>query len=195
MLEFLPQSGRLATARWLPSPNCDARPAGAQVRMLVLHCISLPPGRFGGGEIDALFCNRLDSTAHPYFAALEGLEVSAHFLVDRAGAITQYVDCDDRAWHAGESSYCGSGRCNDFSVGIELEGTETAAYTDAQYASLAGLVRALRRRYPALRQGPLVAHSDIAPGRKTDPGPSFDWRRLRRSLAGAPGEAAAGDRP
>ena len=183
VFEFLPQTGRIADARWLPSPNCDERPADTVVNMLVLHCISLPPGEFGGSAIDALFGNTLDTGAHPYYAQLDGLQVSAHFLVARDGRLTQYVDCDERAWHAGVSRFCGQSSCNDFSVGIELEGTEDRAYADAQYATLVPLVLALRRRYPALRQGPTVGHSDIAPGRKTDPGPSFDWQRLHRELA------------
>ena len=182
MLDFISDSGRIARARWVPSPNCDARPVATNPSMLVLHCISLPPGRFGGGEIEALFCNRLDCRAHPYFDQLRDLKVSSHFLIDRAGELVQFVDCDQRAWHAGRSSYCGSPNCNDVSIGIELEGTETGRYEDAQYAMLAALIPVLRVRYPALAQGPIVAHSDIAPGRKTDPGPAFDWTGLHRRL-------------
>jgi AmpD protein len=186
MFSFPENSGRLPQARWVPSPNCDARPGDVALDLIVVHCISLPPGAFGGDYVEALFCNRLDLGAHEYFPALEGLEVSAHFLIDRAGALTQFVDCGDRAWHAGVSRYCGRERCNDFSIGIELEGTETTPYEAAQYGSLAALIRALRARYPSLRQGAVVAHSDIAPGRKTDPGPAFDWARLRRALDAAP---------
>lgn len=179
---MLDDSGRLDGVRWVPSPNFDERPPHADISMLVLHCISLPPGEFGSGSIEALFCNRLDLTAHDYFAGLDGLRVSAHFLIDRAGHITQFVDCQQRAWHAGESSHCGVTACNNQSIGIELEGTETTPYEGRQYEALIDLVTALRSSFPALRQGPLVAHSDIAPGRKTDPGPAFDWTRLRSGL-------------
>jgi AmpD protein len=182
MADFLPETGRLADARWLPSPNCDPRPEGAVVDMLVVHCISLPPGEFGGGYIEALFTNSLDHGAHPYFDGLRGLEVSAHFLIDRDGGLTQFVDCHARAWHAGASSFCGLPRCNDRSIGVELEGVEDRPYAPAQYARLARLTADLRARFRALRQGPIVAHGDIAPGRKTDPGEGFDWSRLRTAL-------------
>lgn len=172
----------LSRASWLPSPNCDARPAGCLPELLVVHCISLPPGQFGGGEITDLFLNRLDYAAHPYFESLRGLRVSAHFLIRRDGALLQFVDCRQRAWHAGQSRFCGRERCNDFSVGIELEGTEELPYEPQQYRCLAELVRDLRQRFPTLRAAPLVAHSDIAPGRKLDPGPAFDWSRLRDGL-------------
>lgn len=182
MFTFPADSGLLEAARWVASPNVDERPPATTPGMLVVHCISLPPGQFGADNIEALFCNRLDFEAHPYYAGLVDLRVSAHFLIDRCGAITQFVDCDQRAWHAGSSSYCGVSNCNDHSIGIELEGTEVLAYDEAQYLALAQLIAALRKRYPALRQGPLVGHSDIAPGRKTDPGASFDWERLRMEL-------------
>lgn len=182
MSDFSEGTGRLNSARWVASPNCDARPADAVIDMLVLHCISLPPGEFGGDEIEALFCNRLDGEAHPYFAAIAELRVSAHFLVRRDGEVLQFVDCEERAWHAGASTYCGRDKCNDFSIGIELEGTEERRYEDAQYTALVALIKRLRLRYAALRQGPMVAHSDIAPGRKSDPGPAFDWHRLHREL-------------
>jgi AmpD protein len=172
-------AGYANLARLVPSPNRDARPAGTTVTLLVVHGISLPPGEFGGDAIEALFTNRLDPTAHPYYAAVAALRVSAHFLIRRDGALVQFVGCGERAWHAGESSWRGQPRCNDFSVGIELEGTDDAPYATAQYAMLARLGRALRRRYPIVD---IVGHSDVAPGRKTDPGIAFDWRRLRRLL-------------
>jgi len=176
------ERGRLPGARWLPSPNCDERPPGCVPELLVLHCISLPPGCFGGGEVAALFRNELDCDAHPYFDSLRGLRVSAHFFIDRQGALTQFVDCSQRAWHAGLSRFADRERCNDFSLGIELEGTETQPYTAEQYRALAALLRELRRRYRSLGPAPVVAHSDIAPGRKTDPGAAFDWGRLRAAL-------------
>ena len=182
MADVSESRGRIASAQWLPSPNCDARPPACTLDLLVLHCISLPPGQFGGEAISALFLNRLDPAAHPYFEGLRGLRVSAHFLVARDGQTTQFVDCAERAWHAGQSQFCGRVRCNDFSVGIELEGTESLPYDARQYAALTKLIRELRYRYPTLRAAPIVAHSDIAPGRKTDPGPAFDWSGLRAAL-------------
>lgn len=167
--------GWVAAVRRCPSPNCDARPPAAPIDLLVIHDISLPPGRFGGGEIADLFLNRLDARAHPFFAALAGLRVSSHFLIERDGRITQFVSCLQRAWHAGASSFDGRAGCNDFSIGVELEGTDFAAFEAAQYAALAQLVRALRTRY-ALRA--VRGHQHIAQARKTDPGPFFDWRRL-----------------
>lgn len=172
--------GWLRAARHLPSPNCDERPAGSAIELIVVHSISLPPGEFGGGAIEALFTNRLDPTAHPYYARLEGLRVSAHFLIRRDGELLQFVPCGLRAWHAGESSWQGRARCNDFSVGIELEGAEGVPFTDAQYRRLAALARALMARYPI--RG-IAGHAEIAPGRKTDPGPSFDWARFRAAIA------------
>ena len=174
-------AGGLANlATQLPSPNCDERPAGCAVALVVVHGISLPPGEFGGDAILRLFTNRLDAVAHPYYATIAQLRVSAHFLVRRDGALLQFVPCTRRAWHAGKSSWQGRDRCNDYSVGIELEGADTLPYAAAQYAMLARLVRALRRRYPI---EDVVGHSDIAPGRKSDPGPAFDWERLARLLA------------
>jgi AmpD protein len=174
--------------RLLPSPNCDARPAGTSVSLLVIHNISLPPNEFGGPHVAGLFLNRLDYNAHPWFARLKGLRVSAHFFIRRSGEIVQFVSADRRAWHAGVSRFERRERCNDFSVGIELEGTDTLPYTDAQYTSLTRLTRALRARYP-LRA--VRGHEHIAPGRKTDPGPAFQWTRfghltgfLRRQLPG-----------
>ena len=179
------QGGAMSTlvAGWasgalrLESPNFDARPAGCAVELLVLHCISLPPGMHGGGHIERLFTNRLDPAAHPAFAPLAGVRVSAHFLVSRTGVLTQFVSCDDRAWHAGVSAWDGRERCNDFSIGIELEGSEFEPFTSAQYATLDPLQRALWSAYP-LRAA--RGHSEIAPGRKTDPGPFLDWSRIRR---------------
>lgn len=160
-----------------PSPNFNQRPLG-EISLLVIHNISLPPGQFGTGKVQEFFCNRLDAQAHPYFREIAGMRVSAHFLIGRDGAVTQFVSCLDRAWHAGISSFAGREGCNDFSLGIELEGTDDLAYTDLQYAALARLVRALQVHYPQLRRERICGHSEIAPGRKTDPGPAFDWDRL-----------------
>jgi len=177
-----PASGLLAGVRYLPSPNRDARPPGIPANLIVVHGISLPPGEFGGPWIDALFTNRLDPSAHPYFQAIAGLRVSAHLLIRRDGERVQYVPFHERAWHAGVSHYGGRERCNDFSIGIELEGSDETPYTDRQYAQLAAVIRALRSAYPTLAPERLAGHADIAPGRKTDPGPAFDWARLHRLL-------------
>ena len=173
------RNGGVNLAHQVRSPNCDARPANAKITLAVVHGISVPPGEFGGSGIDELFTNRLDPKAHPAYAAIADLRVSAHFLVRRDGALVQFVPCGMRAWHAGVSRWHGRKRCNDFSVGIELEGTDTLPYSDAQYAILARLLKALYRRY---RIRHVVGHSDIAPGRKTDPGPAFDWSRLARLI-------------
>ena len=167
----------------MPSPNCDARPEGTAITLVVIHNISLPPGRFGGSAIAELFTNRLDSDKHPYFATVARLRVSAHFLIGREGALTQFVPCARRAWHAGASSWRGRENCNDFSVGIELEGADDVPYAAPQYLALVALIAALRRAYPSLRNAAVVGHSDIAPGRKTDPGPAFDWPKLNQLLA------------
>jgi len=151
--------------------------------LIVIHGISLPPGQFGGPYIDQLFTGQLDPAEHPYFRDLAGLRVSSHLLIRRTGEVVQYVPLERRAWHAGKSRYRGRESCNDFSVGIELEGTDNRPYTAAQYRRLATVIRVLRRGVPSLARAPLVGHSDIAPGRKTDPGPAFDWPRLRRLLA------------
>ena len=164
------------------SPNCDERPSGSELDLIVVHGISLPPGEFDNGWIDRFFCNDLPAAADPYFATICTVTVSAHVLITRDGALTQYVPFTQRAWHAGPSSYCGRSACNDFSVGIELEGTDELPYTSEQYIALAKLIAALRRSYPSLRTAEVVGHSDIAPGRKTDPGPAFDWAALRRLL-------------
>lgn len=172
--------GYLAGARRVDSPNFDARPPGTAVTLLLVHAISLPPGQFGGDAIERLFTNRLDPAAHPYFATLAGLRVSAHFLLRRGGELVQFVALDQRAWHAGASCWRGRQVCNDFSIGVELEGDEMQAYSDAQYAGLVSLVAQLRRQLP-LRD--IAGHEDVAPQRKRDPGPAFDWARLLRALA------------
>lgn len=177
-----PESGLLRGARQVPSPNADDRPAGCCPDLIVVHGISLPPGEFGGPWIEALFTNRLDPQAHPSFHELSALRVSAHVLIRRDGELVQFVPLTKRAWHAGASLHCGRERCNDFSVGIELEGADTIPYTAEQYATLGRVVHALRQWAPSLRVAPIVGHSDIAPGRKSDPGPSFDWGRFALSL-------------
>ena len=172
------QGGWLEDARRVPSPHNDSRPDDEAPSLLVVHNISLPPGEFGGPWIDDLFTGTLNPDAHPFFAGIVHLRVSAHCLIRRDGEIVQYVPFDKRAWHAGVSCYQGREKCNDFSIGIELEGTDTLAYTDAQYRQLAALARLLISRYPALADN-MTGHSDIAPVRKTDPGPAFDWARFR----------------
>jgi AmpD protein len=172
-------AGLIKEARLIASPNCDDRPPGCAVDLLVIHHISLPPGEFGGPGILQLFTNELDPAEHPYFETLAGTRVSAHFLIRRDGRLLQFVPCAKRAWHAGESSWKGRSRCNDFSIGIELEGTGETPFTTPQYRRLAALTRALQARYP-IRD--IVGHSDIAPGRKSDPGLHFDWARYRRLL-------------
>jgi AmpD protein len=167
--------GWLDAALRCPSPNADPRPPEAVIDLLVLHNISLPPGEFGGAHVQQLFCNRLDAARHPYFARIAALRVSAHFLIERDGALTQFVSCQARAWHAGASSFRGRTRCNDFSIGIELEGTDFIPFTDAQYRALAALVPVLAGRYPLCAAR---AHSEIASARKTDPGPFFEWQRV-----------------
>lgn len=175
----------LSAARHLPSPHCNLRPDNAVIDLLVIHNISLPPGQFGGGFVDQLFCGELDCSAHPAFAGLLGLRVSAHFFINRLGDITQYVSTGARAWHAGVSQWCGRDNCNDFSIGIELEGTDTLPYSDAQYCALAVLTQQLQQQYPAIVTERIVGHADIAPGRKTDPGPAFEWQRYRAMLDGS----------
>jgi AmpD protein len=172
------KNGIVAGARQVASPNCDDRPAGVEPELIVLHGISLPPGEFGGDAIDRLFTNTLAPAAHPYFEQVAGLRVSSHLLIRRDGELVQYVPLHRRAWHAGESCYCGRNTCNDFSVGIELEGTDDVPYADAQYERLAQLIPALIAAYPSLHRRRIVGHCDVAPGRKTDPGPSFDWQRF-----------------
>jgi len=176
------ENGWLSGIRRTPSPNFDERPAGATIDLLVIHGISLPPGQFGGGWIEALFGNCLDRSAHPYFQEIDGLLVSSHLVIYRTGEICQFVPFHMRAWHAGESCYEGRSCCNDFSIGIELEGCDDIPYEDAQYSALAAVVRTLMTHYPAITQERITGHSDIAPGRKTDPGESFSWERLYNSL-------------
>jgi AmpD protein len=178
-----PKTGWIRGVRRVVSPNFDDRPVGMDLALIVVHGISLPPAEFGNGWIDRFFCNELPGDAHPYFATICTAAVSAHVLIARDGALTQYVPFHRRAWHAGRSEYRGRTACNDFSVGIELEGTDDLAYEDAQYRALAELVAALRHAYPSLATADIVGHSDIAPGRKTDPGSKFDWAELTRRLA------------
>jgi len=172
-------NGWLSGVRRVVSPNFDRRPSGAGIDLLVIHNISLPPEQFNGSGIEKFFTNQLDSDAHPYYAQLKDVHVSSHFLIRRDGGIVQFVPCAKRAWHAGVSSWQGRSRCNDFSIGIELEGSDYVPFTERQYAALARLTRRLQRAYP-IRS--IAGHSDIAPVRKTDPGPHFDWPRYRAAL-------------
>lgn len=181
-MQIDPRTGWCAGAQYCPSPNFNRRPSG-EVSLLVIHNISLPPGQFGTGQVHALFRNELDPQAHPYFAGIAHLQVSAHFLIERDGSLIQFVSCNERAWHAGVSCFAGREQCNDFSLGIELEGTDELPYSDAQYATLRDLSRELMRVYPEISRERICGHSDIAPGRKTDPGPAFDWPRYLDSLA------------
>ena len=176
--------GWLNTARRVASPNYDERPRGGEIDLLVVHGISLPPRQYGGPAIEAFFCNRLAADEHPYFAGIATVRVSAHCLIRRDGELVQFVALDKRAWHAGESSFSGRTRCNDFSIGIELEGCDDEAYETAQYERLAELSHALMNCYAGITPGRIVGHCDIAPGRKTDPGQAFDWNYFRRLLAG-----------
>jgi len=180
---YLLDNGWIRQARKVCSPNRGPRPEGMAPELIVIHNIALPPGCFGGAEVEQLFTNCLDWNAHPYFLEIRGLRVSAHFLVRRCGELVQFVATDERAWHAGLSSWRGRDNCNDFSIGIELEGSDELPYTDAQYQTLALLTRALIAHYPGLDRQRLAGHADIAPGRKTDPGPAFDWSRYHASLA------------
>jgi AmpD protein len=184
--------GVAAPATQIPSPNCDARPAATDISLIVVHGISLPPGKFGGGDVARLFTNELDSGADPFYPGIAHLRVSAHFFIRRDGELVQFVPCTHRAWHAGASSWRGRTGCNDYSVGIELEGTDNLPYAAAQYRRLAQVARALRHRYP-IRD--MVGHSDVAPGRKTDPGAAFDWSGLGRLLGAAPTDGRAGAEP
>ncbi len=177
-------NGWLLNARRLESPNCDERPSGAEISLLVLHGISLPPRQYGGDYIEQLFCNCLNHDVHPYFAGLVGVQVSAHLLIRRDGELVQFVPFGRRAWHAGVSCFEGCEGCNDFSIGIELEGCDDEAYQPAQYSQLVEVVASLMEAYPGITPARIVGHSDIAPGRKTDPGPAFDWDCFRQQLAG-----------
>jgi N-acetyl-anhydromuramoyl-L-alanine amidase len=181
-LRIDPATGLLAGVRQVLSPHFDHRPPGIEPELLIVHGISLPPGEFGGPWIDRLFTGQLPPAAHPYFKEIEGLRVSAHALIRRDGEIVQYVPFGERAWHAGRSSYLGRAACNDFSIGVELEGADGVAFTDAQYQALAALTQALLATYRTLESEHIVGHSDVAPGRKDDPWPSFDWPRYRALL-------------
>jgi N-acetyl-anhydromuramoyl-L-alanine amidase len=177
------QDGWYRFARALASPNFGPRPEGALIDLIVIHSISLPPGEFGNGNVQRLFTNQLDWEAHPYFEGIRGLQVSAHFFIARSGALWQFVSCDDRAWHAGQSAYRGRGNCNDDSIGIEMEGLEGAAFDLAQYETLSSVCAALLSAYPISY---LAGHEHIAPGRKQDPGPGFEWARFQQALGMPP---------
>ena len=184
------KDGLLSAAIWLASPNYNVRPKGLSIDAIVVHNISLPPNEFGACDtngthyVKALFTNQLDWDAHPYFQTIKGAEVSAHLFIERDGAITQFVNFNERAWHAGRSSYLGRPECNDYSIGIELEGSDFVSFTSAQYEKLADVIAAIYKAYPKTRRH-LTGHSDIAPGRKTDPGDYFEWARLRQLVADA----------
>jgi len=172
-------AGWLQSVEVIRSPNFDARPDGTDIKLVVVHGISLPPGEYGGGHIQKFFCNRLDAGVHEYFESICSMTVSAHCLIERDGNLIQFVSFNDRAWHAGESCFNGRNACNDFSVGIELEGEDTIAYDARQYERLLELIEVLMQAYPTITTESIVGHADIAPGRKTDPGPAFDWNRFR----------------
>jgi AmpD protein len=180
---LLRSSGRFPGVRWCPSPNFGPRPDGSSISLLVVHNISLPPEQFGGPHIENFFCNCLDTAAHPYFETIAELKVSAHALIRRDGSVIQFVSCLDRAWHAGRSSFQGKEECNDYSIGIELEGADDVPYTDDQYRALARLALLAMTAWPEITPGRIAGHSDIAPGRKTDPGPAFEWSRFRALLS------------
>lgn len=178
-------TGLLAPAQFIASPNCDARPdSSSDISLLVIHGISLPPGEFGGQGITQCFTNSLNPNEHPYYREIADLKVSSHLLVRRDGSVIQYVPFTERAWHAGKSSFDGRERCNDYSIGVELEGTDEIPYEKAQYTALIALTKALLSAYPYITHDRIVGHSDIAPGRKTDPGESFDWAYYRKQLSG-----------
>jgi len=176
------KTGLLEDAKYIASPNCDERPDDCPAELIVIHNISLPPAEFGGDGICQLFCNQLDANEHPYYAQIADLKVSAHLLVRRDGGIIQFVPFHKRAWHAGASSYLGRETCNDFSIGIELEGTDDIAYKAVQYQQLAAIISSLRAAYPSIQQDALCGHCDIAPQRKTDPGQAFDWAHINTLL-------------
>jgi N-acetyl-anhydromuramoyl-L-alanine amidase len=182
MAQFQVVDGVLLGANQLPSPNFNQRPAQTEIQLIVVHNISLPPSQFGGGYIQQFFQNRLDWSVHPYFQTIEGMQVSAHALILRSGEVIQFVNFNDRAWHAGRSSYLGYNECNDYSIGIELEGSDDLPFEAAQYDALAQVIATLQASYPAIKQH-VTGHSDIAPGRKTDPGPYFEWATLREKLS------------
>jgi AmpD protein len=182
MMEVNPESGVLRGVRFVRSPNCDARPAGTAIEVLIIHAISLPPRHFGGGAIEQLFCNKLDPNEHPYYQQICDLKVSAHLLIRRDGEIIQFVPFHLRAWHAGKSFCEGRERVNDFSVGIEIEGSDEDPFEPLQYATLQEVTRAMMRAYPRITGKRIYGHSDVAPGRKIDPGPHFDWARYLGGL-------------
>ncbi|MCL7945292.1 1,6-anhydro-N-acetylmuramyl-L-alanine amidase AmpD [Marinobacter sp. ATCH36] len=182
MAHELRLTGRVAAARWCPSPNFGPRPEGAAISLLVVHNISLPPGQFGGDAIEQFFCNQLDTSAHPYFETIAEMKVSSHLLIRRDGSPVQFVSLLDRAWHAGRSCFRGEEECNDFSIGIELEGADDIPYTSAQYRTLVNLSQLIMAAWPEIAPDRITGHSDIAPGRKTDPGPAFDWAHYRQML-------------
>ena len=179
---FQVENGQLIGARQVPSPNYNKRPEHSEIQLIVIHNISLPPSQFGGGYIEQFFQNQLDWSLHPYFQTIQGMQVSAHLLILRTGEVLQFVNFKDRAWHAGRSSYLGKVECNDYSIGIELEGSDDTDFEDIQYQILADVVASLQKAYPKTDQH-LAGHSDIAPGRKTDPGPHFQWQYFREALA------------
>jgi len=179
----LRDTGRVSSARWCASPNFNERPPGFTPTLLVVHNISLPPGQFSGDAIERFFCNQLDPSEHPYFQTIAEMRVSSHLLIRRDGSSLQFVNLQDRAWHAGRSSFQGESECNDFSIGIELEGADDTRYTDSQYARLSDLSVLIMAAWPDITRERITGHSDIAPGRKTDPGPAFDWSRFRSLLA------------
>ena len=175
MIELDKKAYWIKNIRRVKSPNCDNRPNGEDISLIVVHGISLPPGKYGGRNIDRLFTNTLNPDVHPYFRNIAGLKVSAHLLINRRGSVTQYVPFPLRAWHAGESSFEGCSACNDFSIGIELEGCDEEPYEDVQYKKLASIAQALMKKWPFITKSRIIGHHDIAAGRKTDPGPAFDW--------------------
>lgn len=179
---FQVENGQLIGARQVPSPNYNQRPEHTEIQLIVIHNISLPPSQFGGGYIEQFFQNQLDWSLHPYFQTIQGMQVSAHLLILRTGEVLQFVNFKDRAWHAGRSSYLSKVECNDYSIGIELEGSDDTDFEDIQYQTLVDVVASLQKAYPKTDQH-LAGHSDIAPGRKTDPGPHFQWQYFRESLA------------
>ncbi len=181
-MNFQVVNGWLQPAEIIPSPNFDSRPLGCDVDLLVIHNISLPPGEYGGGDVQRFFCNTLDCQKHPYFENLIDLKVSSHLLIDRQGVVTQFVAFDKRAWHAGHSNFYGREACNDFSIGIELEGVDDQAYSECQYRSLIAVTKVLMKTFPALNKQHIVGHNTIAPDRKTDPGEAFDWDQYLLAL-------------
>lgn len=178
---FVVEHGQLIGARQVPSPNYNQRPQGTEIQLLVIHNISLPPSQFGGGYIEQFFQNQLDWSVHPYFQTIEGMQVSAHVLILRTGEVLQFVNFNERAWHAGRSSYLGKAECNDYSIGIELEGSDDQPFSELQYQALSQVTHALRQAYPKIASH-IAGHSDIAPQRKTDPGPYFQWQKFRDLL-------------